>query len=238
MIKPLKRNHLFIPSRFEDYFEQRAVARYQKRNKLRLKNTNFTIFANSCIGAQIYRDLGLRFDTPLVGSYMTPEDFYLFVKDIKYWVNQPIVEEKCNAICPVGLLGGKLRIFFRSDHSFEEAVNKWNYRKERIQWDNIFIMVNPLEQDFGYSENFKKTMCSKDTIRKFLDLKMNNLVVVTNRKNHILANNVVYTWQYRIYEYPPYVGIISTISGKRTFDRYFDVVHWLNTGEVNKRFSL
>lgn len=236
-IKPVKRNHLLIPSRFEQFFEGKALSRYQAKNRLRLTNNNFTIFANSCIGAQIYRDLGLRFDTPFVGSYMQPEDFVEFLKKPKYWMDQKIIEEKCAAICPVGLLGGKLRIYFRSDPSFDVAVEKWNSRKERINWENLFIMLNPLEQDFGRTKGFFKTMCEQSVIEDFLSLKYKNLIVISNKKNHIINNNCVFTWQYRFYQYPPYVGIISTISGKRTFDRYFDVVHWLNTGEIVRRFS-
>ena len=56
-MKPLKRNHLLIPSRYEDFFEKRALERYQCKNRKRLENKDFTIFANSCVGAQIYRDL-------------------------------------------------------------------------------------------------------------------------------------------------------------------------------------
>ena len=237
-MKPLKRNHLFIPSRFEDKFEQHALERYQKKNRKRLSNRDFTILSNSCIGAQTYRDLNLRFDTPFVGSYMTPEDFVLFLTNPKKWVNEEFAEEKAGATCPVGILGGKIRIFFVSDKSFEEGVNKWRYRSERIHWDNLFIMFNPLEQDFGMNPNYKKHMCDVSIVKDFLELPFKNKVVISNKKAHQLSNQCVFTWKYRWFEYPPYVGIISCLSGKRIFDRYFDVVHWLNTGEIKKRFSL
>ena len=237
MLKPIKRNHLFIPSRYEDSFEKRALERYQRKNRKRLLNKDFTIFANSCIGAQIYRDLGLRFDTPFVGLYMEPRDFIEFLKKPEYWINQKIVKENGTATCPVGLLGGKLRLYFVSDDTFEIAINKWSYRKERIHWDNLFIIFNPLMQDFGRTPGFKKTMAERGLVEEFLGLNLKNSVVITNRKSHILDERCVFTWQYRFYEYPPYVGIISTLSGKRTFDRYFDVVEWLNSGRVIKRFS-
>ena len=141
-MKPLKRNHLLIPSRYEDFFEQKALNRYQKRNKMRLNNHNFTILANSCVGAQIYRDWGMRFDTPLVGLYISPEDFVLLLSDLHYWLYQPITEYKSNLNFPIGLLGEKIKIFFRSDKTFDEAITKWNRRLERIHWDKLFVFLN------------------------------------------------------------------------------------------------
>ena len=238
MRTPIKRNHLFIPSRYEDIFEKKALERYQRRNRKRLTNHGFTIMANSCIGAQVYRDLNLRFDTPFVGSYMTPEDFVVFMSNPKYWVDQEIIEEHTKATCPVGLIGGKLRIFFVSDKSFEDGVTKWKYRKERIHWDNLFVMFNPLEQDFEINSNYSKHMCSTETIHKFVNLNLKNYVVITNVKEHILNNSCILLKRYINYKYPPYIGIISVISGKRIFDRYFDVVHWLNTNDIILRRSL
>jgi len=140
--------------------------------------------------------------------------------------------------CPIGILGGKIRIFFVSDSSFDDGVKKWRYRAERIHWENLFVMFNPLEQDFGMNLSYKKHMCDVEVVKRFLDLPIKNKVVISNKKVHQLSNQCVFTWKYRWFEYPPYVGIISCISGKRIFDRYFDVVHWLNTGEIKKRFSL
>jgi len=234
-MKPLKRNHLLIMSRHEDFFERKALERYQKKNKKRLTNKDFTIFANSCVGAQIYRDLGLRFDTPLVGLYITPEDFVKLMEKPEYWFKQPIFEEQLNLGFPVGLLGGIIRIFFRSDKSFKEAIERWNRRLERVHWDNIFVFLNPLEQDFGIDKNFRNHICSTNVVDQFLKLPYKNKVVVTNKKRLILSNVCVYMRRYEWLEYPPYIGIISCLSGKRIFDRYFDVVHWLNTGIIMKR---
>lgn len=234
-MKPIKRNHLLIPSRYEDFFENRALKRYQRKNKKRLINKNFTILSNSCVGAQIYRDLGLRFDTPLVGLYITPEDFVKLMNNPKYWFSQPITEESVSLGFPVGILGGEIRIFFRSDKTFEEAIEKWNRRLERIHWDNIFLFFNPLEQDFGIDINFKNHICSNDVASEFLKLPYKNKVLVTNKKRLLLSDECVYMRRYGFLEYPPYIGIISCISGKRIFDRYFDVIHWLNTGNVCKR---
>ena len=238
-MKPLRRNHLLIPSRFEDYFEKKALARYAKKNRPRLVNHVFTILANSCVGAQIYRDLGLRFDTPLVGLYITPEDFVLLLQDLRYWFAQPVVEEKTHLPFPVGLLGGRIRIFFRSDNTFQEAMFKWERRLQRMHYDNVFCFLNPLEQDFGFypsEEGYKTHLCSVETVNRFLELPYSNKVVVTNKRQLAPTNECVFMRRYFFLEYPPYIGIISCITGRRIFDRYFDVVHWLNTGKIKRRF--
>lgn len=234
-MKPIKRNHLLIPSRCEDIFERCALHRYQMGNRKRLRNKDFTVLANSCVGAQIYRDLDLRFDTPLVGLYITPEDFIKLLSNPKYWFYQPIIEEPLNLGFPVGILGGEIRIFFRSDKTFKEALEKWNRRLERIHWDNLFIFLNPLEQDFGIDPNYKTHICSREVVEDFFNLPYKNKVMVTNKKKLVINDNCVFMPKYRFFEYPPYIGIISCITGRRIFDRYFDVANWLNTGIVKKR---
>ena len=47
--------------------------------RMRLKNDNFTIITNSCIGGVMYHKLGKRFLSPTVNLWMYDEDFYKFV---------------------------------------------------------------------------------------------------------------------------------------------------------------
>ena len=132
-------------------------------------------------------------------------------------------------------MGDRIRIIFRAYSTFDEALEKWNRRKTRINWDNIFVFFNPLCQDFGIEKGYKTHICETKIIESFLKLPYRNRVVLTNKKRLCLSSECVYMMRYSLFEYPPYIGIISCLSGRRIFDRYFDVVHWINTGQIKKR---
>ena len=72
-----------------------------------LKNSNFTILSNNCMGVIIYHNLGLRFDTPTVSLYFPADDFIKFVNDLQYYINKADLVECLDGDVdfPVGILG-------------------------------------------------------------------------------------------------------------------------------------
>ena len=58
------------------------IARCVYRNnieRLKLKNTDFTIFSQNCIGSIMYHDLGQPFKSPTINLLITPKDFIRFM---------------------------------------------------------------------------------------------------------------------------------------------------------------
>ena len=117
---------------------------FQSRNK----NKNFTLIARDCVGGVLYHQLGLKFLSPTINLFFVPEDFNLFCLNLPEYISSELVELKDSGVdYPVGLLSPSngpslktIRVDFMHYESFEEAKMKWEERKKRINWDNIFIV--------------------------------------------------------------------------------------------------
>ena len=136
-----------------------------KRRK-RLKNKDFTIIASNCNGSFMYYDMGLRYLTPTVNLAIGMDDFVKMAANLKQYMEQDIVEVKGESGCPAGLLGD-IRINFVHYDTFEEGKRKWEERKKRINWDNLFIVGT------------EKDGCSYETLQRFDRLPYKNKVVFT-----------------------------------------------------------
>lgn len=127
---------------------------YKEIKRKRLKNLNPTIISSNCNGGIIYHDLKLPFNSPTINLSMDTDDFIKLVSNLKYYLEQEIVEvEDKNYDFPCGMLED-IKIRFNHYNTFEEAVNKWNERKNRINWDNIYVMG--IDGDNATYESLKK----------------------------------------------------------------------------------
>ena len=114
---------------------------YISNKKKYLKNKNFSIISNNCVGGVIYSDLNLQFLSPTINLYIKPTDFIKLCLNLKWYMNQKIVEIKEeNLNYPVGLLYD-IKIYFMHYKSFHEAKNTWERRRKRINYDNIFVIM-------------------------------------------------------------------------------------------------
>lgn len=122
---------------------------FLKWNKLRLKNKDFTILVNNCTGGIIYHELGLRFNSPTINVGIKHNDFLNFVKHLKEYKDNEMIEIKEKGInYPIGKLinkkYGDIKLYFQHYNSFEEAKEKWFKRYNRINYDNLYVIL-----DFG-----------------------------------------------------------------------------------------
>lgn len=132
---------------------------------LKIKEGRPTIFANNCWGGFAYHSLGLEFNSPLINMIIQDEDYIKFLRNPKHYMESPIEYigdftgeditfplAKCDDI----------RLDFVHYTSFEEAKRAWEKRKDRINWDNIFVMFSTenemLQQEFGRL-NYSKKVC-------------------------------------------------------------------------------
>ena len=70
----------------EKYY--RIISRFILRR--RLKNKDFTILTDTCIGGVIYHELGLQFLSPTINLWMHDKDFYKFVNNLGYYLALPL----------------------------------------------------------------------------------------------------------------------------------------------------
>lgn len=109
--------------------------------RLRLRNENFSIICQNCIGGVIYHNLGLPFLSPTINLWMEEKDFYKFAGRLKYYLSQELrfvsgIDETPVAWC------GDIMIHFNHYHSEEEAANKWYERCKRVNYDNLFFICS------------------------------------------------------------------------------------------------
>ena len=133
---------------------KRMINRWRfKASVRRLRKTDFCIVANDCLGSRFYKILKKEYNTPFVGLFLQPECFVKLVADFEHYMSQEIqfVKEsrysRINEIrnnheggYPLGLLGD-LEINFLHYGSEAEALEKWDRRKQRIDWDHLYFML-------------------------------------------------------------------------------------------------
>lgn len=194
----------------------RRVRLYMRNrlDRLRFNNPKVSIITNHCMGGIICHDLGIRFNSPTVNLKILPSDFIRFVENLEDYLSKEIVEIEDNSVSyPVGMLGD-VKVWFVHYKTFEQGVNAWNRRKERINWDNIRVMLTVREE------------CSDEILSRFEKLPYKK-VVFANEK-HPEFPSVIFTNK----NGKPLSGIISDITnvfGKRGFQTGgFDYIKFLN----------
>ena len=183
--------------------------------RIKLKNRNFSVISSNCNGGVILNDLGIKFNTPTINLFFYPEDFLDFVSNIKEYLKYDLIEEKSNFNYPVGSLNN-IKIYFMHYENFQEAKEKWNLRKKRINYNNLFIMFTDRDG------------CTYEQIKRFNELPYKNKVMFTHKP----YPEFEYCYYIEGFENQESVGILSdyiTNTSKRYLHK-FNFVKWLNNG--------
>lgn len=195
---------------------------YLKQLKKRIKNKDFTIISNNCTAGFIYHDLGLQFRTPTINFYFKTDQFIKFVKDLKFYLDCPLIQVKKKGISyPVGVLKsnckGKEDIYLYFNHydSFEDAKEKWQSRIQRINYDNICYIMD-----------FYDSAYDAKLIDEFNQLDLDNKVILIHNKN--IKKDNTFCFRYEEDKIPNgKLFMFHGLSGKRFLDE-FDYVSFLN----------
>lgn len=148
-------------------------------------------------------------------------DFVRMVKNLNWYMEQRLVQIENGESYPVGLLED-VRIRFMHYKTFDEAVKKWEERKKRINWDNLFIIGTD------------RAGCTYETIKSFEQLPYKNKVIFT----HVDYPEFPSAYYIKGFEEEKELGII--VDFKRQFfkRRYlddFDYIKFLNGSNVCER---
>ena len=193
-----------------------------KTLKKRLKNKNFTIICNNCLGGFIYHDLGCQFLSPTINLFFSTDDFILFAKNLKYYINCELVEyiDK-NKDYPLGILKSKDKnhkdviLNFQHYKNFNEAKEKWETRCKRINFENICIIME-----------FYDDVYDEKLLYDFQEIPYKSKIVITHKP----YNNIKNTFAVSCYENNMPRGKLFEIN-KKTGKRYlddFDYVKFIN----------
>ena len=151
----------------------------------RIRETGMSIISNNCAGGLLYKHFGCRFQSPTINLQMSPEDFLRFCENLNHYFSLDIVEESPSSVLdkfkslggtnigfPVGRLGD-LTLFFQHFDSFQQAVCKWEERKQRIDWNRLFFVL-------------VDTNCTKEMARRFFNLPFRNKLFLTSNADLLL----------------------------------------------------
>lgn len=219
----LIRLEIFIKRKIRHYFG----TYFQKDDQARLENKNFVIISRNCWGGQAYQWLGIPYNTPFVGLFLFGPCYMKLLRDFDAYMQMELDFCKTSkyeeAYCdyPIGLLGD-VEIHFQHYKDKEEAREKWLRRRDRMltftNKDNYFFTICDRRRTSAedilefHKMNFKhKLSFSFYKIQDLSKIRHIRFIKDPRKKKGVPSN------------------------GKKRFKLtflYFDLVKWLNTGNV------
>ena len=189
---------------------------YYKRMKKRLTNLDFSVIASDCFGTFVYHNLGLRFTSPTINLFFSPEDFIAFVSDLKGFLSAEFTEvtnhDKPYPVATLTSNGKTITVEFMHYHSFEEAKTKWHERKQRINFSNLYII-----------QTIAKTPTKKQ-IEDFEALPYKNKLLVTKESD--FKGDYIAT--HKVFNKPDYKhGEILTYKSRFSYKKYMDDIDYV-----------
>lgn len=134
---------------------------------VQIKKSKLSIFSNNCWGGLTYNRLGLEFLSPFINMFESTTDYLKIINNPKEYLNFELefarynFDEKLKIQYPVFYLNDVI-LHFNHYTSTEHAVSKWRSRKNKISWDNIFVMMyttNEEEVNKFIELPYKKKVC-------------------------------------------------------------------------------
>lgn len=183
-----------------------------KRLRKTFSKNDISIISSNCIGGVISHDLGIQFNSPTVNLYIEAKDFIKFLSSIKEYLQYELDFIDESTSYPIAQLHD-IKIYFVHYKNNEEAREKWNQRKNRINEKNIYVMM--CERDG----------CTYDNLKEFDKLPYKNKVVFT----HIKYPQIKSSYYIRGFENENELGDIIAVmphSIKRYYDQ-FNYADWL-----------
>ncbi|MGN0452609.1 MAG: DUF1919 domain-containing protein [Ruminococcus sp.] len=195
----------------------------RKRMRKMLTNQTPSLLIPNCLGGHLFHDLGIQFCSPFVNLMMHQTDFCKFILDLNKYLNEePVFFKHPKYNFPCAKLDD-LTVHFTHYDTEADALEKWNSRKARIDFDNLFIVL--MERD-GLTEA---------DIRSLAQIKARGILVFTAHP-------------YPDIPYTCYVPSLNTNAkgtdllkrfwwdDHKRYEDYFDFIQWFNEangGEYN-----
>ena len=203
----------------KDVFERMgaSLSEGSRERRRSLTNKRFTIISNDCWGAEVYKDLGLPYETPLIGTFVMGPCYMRLVTDapriltsklefVAHSRYAEINERRATQWYPIGRLSDDVEIQFLHYRSQEDAQAKWARRLVRSHFDRLFFKLSADKDRFVDAD-----------LVQFDALPINK--VAFSERSHPNLTSVITTPNYT-----PDGKAMYAISLER-----FDIVAWLNT---------
>lgn len=175
----------YIKKKVKKFFIKVKSLPYLIRRRYNLKvikSRDFTIISNNCWAGSVYRYFGMPYLSPTVGLYFFSSDYLKFVSDLRHYMStelefisceesnySEIIKVRNQADVPIARLDD-VEIVFLHYKTEQEAKEKWDRRKERINWNNIFIKFS------------KMNCCTQEHLKRFSQLPFKNKFMFNTEK--------------------------------------------------------
>ena len=199
--------------------EKTIMKLIKKIRYIALKNRDFSIISNNCWGGHIYQYFGMKYTSPTIGLTFFADEYIKFVTNFDYYINCeltfiPKSESKYyyrykdrDKYYPIGKQDD-IEVVFLHYKSEEEAYQKWNRRKKRINYNNLIFKFNDMN------------LAKKEDVLKFDALPYKNKIC-------FVANEVPGTKSTVVLKM--YNGLESIENDVTMYRKYLNPIKWLNS---------
>ena len=194
----------------------------------------FCVFSNDCWGGELYKWTERPFNTPFIGLMLMAPCYIKFLRNPQHYLSMPLVFvnestykemnqfRSSHHMYPLGKLDD-IEIHFLHYKTADEAAEKWERRKVRIDWNHLVVKF-ALDKDYAKPSDLdilaqmpypKKISFSKEaTNRPNLNVAMNDYDMDGARMFRLSL------WRFSLGQFLKN-GSVSPISG---FDLLFGLV--------------
>lgn len=164
------------------------IKRYFVRKSI--KNKNFSVISNNCWAGRLYQYLDMPYLSPTAGLYFFAPDYVKFVSDLRRYLNTTLrfinpeeskyyeeIKRRNQTDKPIGILDD-VEIVFLHYKTREEAEEKWNRRKERVNFDNIILKFS------------RMNLCTDKEIEAFCNISFENKFVFNTQKHPRFSSEI------------------------------------------------
>lgn len=194
-----------------------------KQRSEKLLRKDFSIISNNCWGGFVYQHFDLPYLSPTAGVYFYAEDYMRFIKDLRHYIEHDVISIKADESkyreqlyelhqenVPIGLIDD-VEVVFLHYKTFEEAVEKWNRRKTRINWDNLYIKMSFQNE------------CKDEFVYEFDRLPFKNKMIFVT-KDYGVQSQIIMRDR---------IGDKMILNDTDWFNKYIDVTKYINTGDLS-----
>ncbi|MBE6682874.1 MAG: DUF1919 domain-containing protein [Ruminococcaceae bacterium] len=190
---------------------RKAINRHQRKL---IKNNDLTLISSNCTGCLMLHDLGLRYNSPFVNMFINADDYIKLLKRFSEYMQQSLqCIENTDSEYPLVALGD-ITLHCVHYKSFEEVVEKWNSRKQRMNLENCFVIFTDRDG------------CTYEHLKTFDELPFKNKIVFTHKEYKDISSS----FYIHGFEEQDAVGALQAYkgwNGVRIYDE-FDYITWFN----------
>ncbi len=193
----------------------------------KVKDKNVTLITQNCIGGVIYSMIGQEFLSPTINMFIEDTNFTKLVERLPYYMSLepiPITDKYVDPIDSnvsypkIGI--DDIELCCLHYENCQAAIEAWNRRKQRINWDNIIVIGN----SWNMHENgdLIRQLCSNDNYRTicftYEKYDLTNCVKLEGDYWKLNARMII----------SPHITSYKPFSYKRYFEDYISIPNLLN----------